>query len=153
MMICDVYSLCFEGGFQWLCCREPWAMVSWPFLWCVEIHRAVVKAMSNGHRYTPWAEIVEVIQPPVIWHQKILEVIFEGELCVCVFGCVFIFFNGGWWLLLVLVVVLGPSFLYGCERCKTITSYRRLGWLQAGRCLARGHDKMCSIVHEWNLQH
>ena len=73
--------------------------------------------------------------------------------CVCVFGCVFIFFNGGWWLLLVLVVVLGPSFLYGCERCKTITSYRRLGWLQAGRCLARGHDKMCSIVHEWNLQH
>ena len=40
-------------------------MVSWPFLWCVEIHRAGGRAMNNGHRCTPWAEIVEVIQPPV----------------------------------------------------------------------------------------
>ena len=41
----------------------------------------------------------------------------------------------------------------GFERGRDITSYRLSSWLQAARCVARGHDKMCSIVREWSLQH
>ena len=153
MMICDVYSIVF---WRWI------SMTLLPgTLGHGQLTVPLVRGDSQGRResyeqrapvYTMGGNRGGYSATSHLAPEDSGSDFWRGTVCVCLDAFLFFLMVGGgfcWYWLLCLV----PVFCMVVRGVKQSPAIVVWDGCKLEDVLQGGHDKMCSIVHEWNLQH